>query len=297
MTDIQLSPFTRQRIARLAEETLRRADVVGVFPTPIKAVQEAAGVRERINMRELPKALAAKKPSIMSRILGAYWHDERVVFIDPEQPEHRLFWTDAHEGTHAMCPWHAEILRLDDKDTLFKQVLADVEAEANYGAGHLIFQGGRFHRRALRDQVSMSTPLELSGEYGASYHATLHYYVEGHPDVVALLIAGRYQHFDGSIPIWHSIESAEFRRRFGRLKDRLPDGKLMLTEGAGAPLAEILQASRVAIDPPSTRVEIPDTRDSMHTFVAEAFFNGSCHFVFVADQKATRLGQRVRLAS
>jgi hypothetical protein len=119
-------------------------------PSP---VQEAVGVRERIQMRELPKALAAKKPSFMSRVLGAYWHDERVVFIDPEQPEHRLFWTDAHEGTHAMCPWHAEILRLDNEDTLFKQLYAGIEVEANYGAGHLIFQGGRFHRRALKDQV------------------------------------------------------------------------------------------------------------------------------------------------
>jgi hypothetical protein len=297
MTDVQLSAFTRKQIARLAEQTLRRADVVGVFPTPITAVQEAVGVRERIQMRELPKALAAKKPSFMSRVLGAYWHDERVVFIDPEQPEHRLFWTDAHEGTHAMCPWHAEILRLDNEDTLFKQLYAGIEAEANYGAGHLIFQGGRFHRRALKDQVSMRTPLELSGSYGASRHATLHYYVEEHPDVVALLIAGRYPYVDGSIPIWQSVESAEFRRRFGRLKDRLPDGKLMLTEGDRAPLAEILRASRAVSDPPSKMVQIPDTGGSKHPFVAEAFFNQRCHFVFVADQKATRLGRRVRLAS
>jgi hypothetical protein len=297
MTDTQLSPFTRQRIARLAEQTLRRADVVGTFPTPITAVQEAVGVRERIKMRELPEALAAKKPNFMSRVLGAYWHDERIVFIDPEQPEHRLFWTDAHEGTHAMCPWHAEILRLDDENTLFKQLRAGVEAEANYGAGHLIFQGGRFHRRALKDQVSIRTPLELSGKYGASRHATLHYYVEEHPDVVALLIAGRFQHEDGSIPIWHSIESAAFHRRFGRLKDRLPDGKLLYTDGDRAPLAEILRASHVAVDPPSKIVQIPDTRGSKHPFVAEAFFNQRCHFVFVADQKATRLGQRVRLAS
>ncbi len=138
MTDTQLSPFTRQRIARLAEQTLRRADVVGTFPTPITAVQEAVGAPSASRCRELPEALAAKKPNFMSRVLGAYWHDERIVFIDPEQPEHRLFWTDAHEGTHAMCPWHAEILRLDDENTLFKQLRAGVEAEANYGAGHLI---------------------------------------------------------------------------------------------------------------------------------------------------------------
>ena len=104
----------------------------------------------------------------MSRILGAYWHDERVVFIDRDQPECRQFWTDAHEGTHAMCAWHAEVLRLDNEATLFKQLHPGIEAEANYGAGHLIFQGGRFHRQALKDQVSMRTPLELSRQCGES---------------------------------------------------------------------------------------------------------------------------------
>jgi hypothetical protein len=107
----------------------------------------------------------------------------------------------------------------------------------------------------------MRTPLELSGSYGASRHATLHYYVEEHPDVVALLIAGRYPHVDGSIPIWQSVESAEFRRRFGRLKDRLPDGKLMLTEGDRAPLAEILRASRVVSDPPARWCRFPTPAD------------------------------------
>lgn len=74
----------------------------------------------------LPKALAAKKPPIWSRILGAYWHwhEERVIFIDHDQPEPRQFWTDAHEATHVMCPWHAEVLRLDNEDTLFKRLYA-----------------------------------------------------------------------------------------------------------------------------------------------------------------------------
>jgi hypothetical protein len=248
-------------------------------------------------MGKLPKALAAKKPSFMSRILGAYWHDERVVFIDRDQPECREFWTDAHEGTHAMCEWHAPILRLDNEDTLFKQLHPGIEAEANYGAGHLVFQGGRFHRRALQDQVSMRTPLELSNAYGASRHATLHYYVEEHPDAVGLLIAGRYPHADGSIPIWKSIESQEFLRRFGQLRDRLPNEKLSIVEGERAPLADILVAARTALDPPSKTIQIPDHGRTKHPFVAEAFFNQHCYFVFVADQKATRLGRRVRLAS
>lgn len=297
MPDNRLPAFTREKIARLAEDALRSSHAVGVFPTPIIAVQQSVGIHDRIDMRSLPKALEAKKPRIWSRILGAYWHDERVVFIDQGQPEQRQFWTDAHETSHAMCGWHAHILRLDNEDTLFKRLHPGVEAEANYGAGYLIFQGNRFHREALKDQISMRTPLALCSRYGASRHATLHYYVEHHPYAVALLIAGRYPYADGSLPIWNSVESAEFERRFGCLRDRLPGRKLQIIETDNAPLADILLASHYSIDPPSKILHIPDGGGTRRRFVAEAFFNQWTHFVLIAEEKSTRLGQRVRLAS
>ena len=276
---------------------MRRSQTVGVFPTPIIAVQQTLGVRDRISMRELPKAIEARKPPAWSRILGAYWYDERVVFIDQEQPEHRRFWTDAHEAGHVMCGWHVPIMRLDNEDTLFKDLHQGVEAEANFGAGYLIFQGGRFHREALKDQISMRTPLALAAQYGASRHATLHYYVEHHPDAVALLIAGRYRQADGSIPIWNSVESADFERRFGRLHDHLPGGKLCILDDASAPFADILKASHTSTDPPRKIVGLCDTGGTPRLFVAEAFFNQWTHFVLVAERRATRLGRRVRLAS
>ena len=44
MTDSRLTPFTREKIARLAEDALRRSQTVGIFPTPIVAVQKSLGV-------------------------------------------------------------------------------------------------------------------------------------------------------------------------------------------------------------------------------------------------------------
>ena len=200
--------------------------------------------------------------------------------------------------SHAMCGWHAPVLRLDNEDTLFKHLhAAGVEAEANFGAGYLIFQGGRFHREALKDQVSMRTPLALAARYGASSHATLHYHTEHHPYAVALLVAGRYPHADGSIPIWNSIESADFKRRFGCLQEHLPDGKLRIRNSASAPFADILQASHTSIDPPSKIIGLHDTGGTRRLFVAESFFHQWTHFVLVAERRATRLGRRVRLAS
>jgi IrrE N-terminal-like domain len=295
-SDEPLSPFTRHRIARLAEDALRRADVVGALPTPIEAVQKAAGVRERLEIGDLPDAVAAKKPSRLKRWLGALWYEERTVFVDTSQPEPRVLFTDCHETTHALCEWHRDVLRLDTEDELFKQLYPGVEAEANYGAGHIMFQGGRFHRQALEDQVSIRPPLALARQYGASRHAALHYYVQEHPDAVALLVAGRYMRFDGTLPVWRSVESPEFLRRFGRLRTLLPGGQLSVVDGDGAPLAEIINASKVALDPPSKPIGVRDKDGNRRRFIAEAFFNQHCHLIFIAEAKSRRLGRRVRLA-
>jgi len=294
------SSFTKQRIARLAEQTLHDAQIVGQLPTPMEAVQDALGVREIIDIsgKGLPEAVEVKKPSVIKRVLGAYLFSDKVVFIDRAEPDVRVTFTDAHEAVHAMCPWHEAALRADDASTLFRENTDMVESEANYGAGHFIFQGGRFHQRALEEQVSIVTPVNLAAEYGASRHTTLHFYVEEHPDAVALLIAGRLSQWDGTLPIWRSVESSDFLRRFGRLEERLPGGVLSLVDDSkDAPLAGIVRESRHSVSPTGREVSIPDHDGTRHTFVAEAFYNQRCHFVLVTDKKARRLGRRVRMAS
>jgi hypothetical protein len=295
--EVILPPFTRERIGRLAEAALQRAGIAGEFPTRIDAVLEAVGVEEHLDISNLPADLEAKKPARWRRVLGAIVLGERTVFVDRTQPQPRQLFTDAHEATHAMCPWHEATLLLDDESTMFRDVKDIIEAEANYGAGRFIFQGARFHRRALEEQVSMRTPLALAPDYGASMHATLHYYVEEHPDVVALLVAGRYPRYDGTLPIWRSVESPAFLKRHGRIEDRLPKRELSIRDDDRSPLGGIVRQSRTALDPPSTLVGIPDGDGTRVAFVAEAFFNTHCHFVMFVDRKARRLGRRVRLAS
>ncbi len=288
-----LSPFTRQRIARLAEGALRGAGVVGEHPTPIAAVLDQLGVRERLDISNLPPELEARKPPGWKRLLGAVLLKERTVFIDRSQPEPRQLFTDAHEATHVMCEWHEATLMLDNEDTLFREARLQVEQEAGFGAAQLIFQGGRFHRRALAEQVSMRTPLALAPDYGASAHATLRHYAEDHPDAVALLICGRYP-VGEALPVWSAVESQAFRKRFGRVGQMLPGKKLPI--GEDAVLAEIVTASRTAHDPPSKLIGVPDGDGTKVPFIAEAYFNQHCYFVLLVDRRARLLGRRVRLA-
>lgn len=299
MSRAPLSPFTRQRVAQLAEHALRDAGVVGELPTPMEAIHAAAGVEEVLDMSDLPKEIAARKPRFWKRILGATWFSERTVFIDRSEPNVRQRFTDGHEATHAICPWHEPALRLllDSEQTLMGRSNSPIEIEADYGSSYLIFQGGRFHRKALRDQVSLRTPIGMAEDYAASRHAAAHYYVEEHPDAVALVVAGRYPRANGTVPVWHSIESRRFLRQFGRFEDHLPNGALSIVEGDTGPLADIVNEARTALDPPSKNVGLTDKGGSQRLFVAEAFFNGYCYFVFVADEKARRLGRRARLAS
>lgn len=290
-----ISPFTRQRIARLAEAALRDANVIGELPTPIAVVLEHLGVREQLDISRLPPELEARKPAGWKRVLGALWFTERTVFVDRSQPEPRQLFTDAHEAIHVMCDWHEPTLMLDDENTLFREAKVQVEREAGFGAAQLIFQGGRFHRRALLEQVSMRTPLALAADYGASCHATLHHYAEGHPDAVALLISGRFAQMDSTLPIWASVESQPFRQRFGSVEALLPNRQLSIAEDAL--FADILAESLTAVDPPTKTIGVPDRDGTKVAFVAEAFFNGRCHFVMLIDRRARKLGRRVRLAS
>lgn len=65
-----------------------------------------------------------------------------------------------------------------------------------------MFQGGRFHARALDYETSLQAPIILAEQYGASFHASIRFYVEHHPEPVALIVAGRHQRADRTVPIW-----------------------------------------------------------------------------------------------
>lgn len=291
----ELGPYSRQRVAQVAEGLLRSAGVVGELPTPLEPVRRAAGIQEVLDISDLPKEMAAKKPPRWKRILGAMMFSERVTFIDRSEQLSRVNFTDAHETIHAACPWHEPILRLDNEDTLDGRIKETLELEANFGAARVIFQGNRFFRRTLQHQVSIATPLAVADEYGASSHATLHYYAEGHPDAVALIVAGRFLYTDGSVPIWRIVKSESFDLRFGSVLSQLTPGGTMQLRDDDSAFGDICQRSRSCFAPPSKKIALSDRDGREHTFFAEAFYNQRCQFVLVVENKARRLGRRARL--
>jgi len=293
----EISAFTDRRIAGLVESALIKADVAGQFPTPLGAVGEAAGLLEVVDMQQLPEAVAAKKPARLKRVLGAIMFAERVVFVDRSEPTARQRFTEGHEITHQLIPWHEDTFLLDGKEELDPGTKEKLEAEANLGSSRILFQNGRFHEIAADSQAGMSAALDTAMLFEASGHAALRYYVEHHPTAaMGLLVAGRMTKHDGTLPIWHSIASPEFRTRFGDLAAKLPAG-VLATSGRNAIFGEIIHVAWTSSTPSAKPVSIPNFDGDSSPFVAEAWFNQHCMFVLVTEKSARRLGRRIKLAS
>jgi|GEM_PF-1812073 len=280
--DAPLSPFTRARIERTCAEALRGAGALGTLPTPLEALAPVAGVRERLRVEKLP-ARDDIRDELRERLLGAVWFEQRALFLDERQSLPRRRFTEAHELVHLLCPWHEAVLRLDTAAELFGELSRGIEAEANFGAGQLIFQGGTFAAAARAHERSLRTPFALAAEYGASRHAAAHHYVESHGEPLALLVAGRWPAADGCLPVFRGVESASFAQRFGRLAPLLGGARLAARPGAGAPLAEAIDAARRCSDPVAAELWLPDRGARLRRLHAEVVNNRHCHLVLVAE--------------
>jgi IrrE N-terminal-like domain len=291
-----VDPLARRQILAAVEQVLVSSGVAGTFPTPLEPLHEAAGIREIIDMSDLPNDLVAKKPKKWRRILGALVYREETVFVDRDQSPERVLFTEAHETAHKIIPWHEESFYLDDEGRLFRAAKEQLELEANLGAALIIFQGRRFHEKALDYRRTIKTPILLASDVGASYHATIRHYVEYHPDSVALAVGGRYRQWNGHVPIWTAAESPKFRREFGPLRDQLPAAGLPLG-GDGALGSLVAEALSGAVDPPSREIGVTSLKGDRRPFIAEAFYNQHCMFVMFAPRARIRTGRRVAVAT
>lgn len=254
---------------------------------------EAVGLNPIVDIGDLPPDIAAKKPRAWKRILGALVFPARTAFVDLSQAEPRARLTHAHEIGHRILPWHEGAFRLDNHERLLGLTKERLEVEAYLAGGHLLFQP-RFMEHALGYQFSIKTPIALAGEYAASMHATIRYYVMHMPEPVAVLIAGRYRPAT-SVPVWDSVESPTFLAQFGHLADRISNARLEIAGGAGRPFGDIAYSAMTGADVASKELPLTDLRGEPRIFAAEAFFNQHNLFVMLTERRAARFGRRVQV--
>jgi hypothetical protein len=288
----EVSDLTRAKVRTAIDQTLRSAGVVGVVPTPLEAVGRAAGIVEVIEAADVPEEIAIKKPSFLGRLLGALSFGPRVVYL-ASGPEPRVRFTHAHELAHKIVPWHEDSHRFDDKGRVFGPVREILETEANIGAAHLLFQGRVFMDRALGYKVGLDAPLALADDFGGSRHASIRYYVENHPDRIALVVAGRYILGRDELPVYVGAESANFRARYGRVKNLV--GR-RLPASADTPIGEIVRAAMSSSSVESARLTLQDLKLTDRLVTCEAFFNQYSVFVILAETGFLPLGKRIVVA-
>ena len=226
-------PEDHERLSLIAEEALRKADALGVLPTPIEDILAASEITlassSESQIEAFLKSLSEKARStgrsMLQKIRGVADLRERTIWVkNSRNPVRRLFPT-AHETAHELIPWHrTNLAYLDTSETLSLGVEERFEREANFAGAELIFQGGRFRELALSRKATIKTAFSLAENHCASKQSTLWRMMEVHDRPVALL---QYYPADDMLPdqngtrplrFWCAVGSARFRRKFGDLE-------------------------------------------------------------------------------
>jgi len=178
--------------------------------------------------------------------------DRKRILIDAEQPPPKQRWNETHEIIHDLLPWHDGVAFGDKQRTLSLSCHAQIECEANYGAGRLLFLGQRF-RDQLADagSIDFDALKKLKKTFGNSLTTTLWRVVENCDGLALGLVTIHPQTSPapGANPVRYLIRSPQFAARFPAVNELalfakmqtlcwgrrgpIGSGDIVLTDGAG----------------------------------------------------------------
>ncbi len=190
------------------------------------------------------------------------------ILLDKDEPTPKHRWNEAHEVAHSLFPWHEGAMLGDDKDTLVPSCHDELEGEANFGAGRLLFLQERFTQEALALERTIDSVKFLAQKFGNTNTSTFWRCVEtwGQETPIVGLITGhphpdkRASDFDPAKPCKHFIQSRAFAAHFSKIPetdtfDQVAD---YCTRARGGPLG-------------SDRVQLTDDNGDHHIFEFETF--------------------------
>ena len=217
-----------------------------------------------------------KRPTLLIDVIrkaslqALYLPDRRRILLDRSLPPLKHRWSEGHEIGHSLIPWHQEIMLGDNSLTLTPICQEEVEAEANFAAGRLLFLRERFTEEARSLEPSIEAIQELKETFGNTLSTTLYRVVEsfGADRPLVGMISGhphptrRRRDFDPSSPCRHVIQSPAFSRHFGKMSEVELFTEVSGYCGAqgGGPLGE-------------DEVILTDDNGDRHCFHFETFFN------------------------
>ena len=233
-------------------------------------------LRETISRIRVAGIQVYKRPTLLVDAIrkfslqALYIPDQGRILLDASLPKLKHRWSEAHEIGHSLLPWHEAIMLGDNSLTLTPACQEEVEAQANFAAGRLLFLRERFAEEARSLDTSIESVRTLKETFGNTLSTTLYRVVEslGADQPLVGMISGhphpnrRDKDFDPSSPCRHLIQSPAFRRHFGEIAEVQLFQEVSGYCGAqgGGPLGE---AELVLVDGNGDR----------HRFHFETFFN------------------------
>lgn len=196
-----------------------------------------------------------------------YLPDRKRILLDRSQPQAKHRWNEAHEIGHSILPWHEDLMLGDHEQTLSPGCHAQIEAEANYAAGQMLFLQSRFRSAANDHTPSLDAIRNLKGAFGNTYTTTFWRFIEDcHNEVPMIGLIGSHPRLsvigENGTKFRYIIESPAYRSKFESLStDRLNREILTYCQyRKAAPLG-------------SNEVCISDRRGERHLFLFETFSN------------------------
>ena len=154
-----------------------------------------------------------------------YLPDNKRILLDQSQPELKHRWHEAHEIGHSIIPWHEGAMLGDDRFTLQQSCHDQIEAEANFAAGRLLFLRDHFTAEARDHAPSIEAVRTLKPAFGNTYTTTFWRCIEtwgASLPVVGMISdhphpARRSDGFDPAAPCDHLVQSPAFAAGFSNV--------------------------------------------------------------------------------
>ena len=233
-------------------------------------------LQETISRIRIAGIQVYKRPTLLidairkSSLQALYIPDQGRILLDASLPKLKHRWSEGHEIGHSLLPWHEAIMLGDNSLTLTPACREEVEAQANFAAGRLLFLRERFTEEARSLETSIESVRTLNETFGNTLSTTLYRVVEslGADRPLVGMISGhphrtkRGKDFDPSRPCRHFILSPAFRRYFGEITEvqLFKEVSGYCGAQAGGPLGE-------------EELVVIDDNGDRHSFHFETFFN------------------------
>jgi len=286
--DSLLQPHQLANVQRHADRLLREASALGVFPTPIDDIMAAAKLtvvddevlNENLLRQFVKKAKSgvAMIKSALSKVLGLFEANDRLVVIDKEAPKPRRPFIKLHEAGHGTLPHQSEVYALihDCEKTLDAEITDLFEREANVFASEALFQGAIFAKEAAELEFGVKAPVALAKKFGSSnYAAFRRYVITSGSACCVVVLEPAVHHLDGGF-------SAEVRRVvMNKSFEKIYDGKILTTTVTGTHvLGPVMPRKRMTFD---HEIVLTDRNKDERICIAEAFNTGHQTLILIKD--------------